>query len=108
MSELIMVDFKKREVIKRTDLEKPAPEWSAAKDAEFKRFVEGMVHVAEHMHANGRNWRRMVIVAQEGDTCLAIWDEKTWGNEEVSDALMMACSKVDHEVQGEEGEPEPA
>ena len=107
MSELILVDFKKREVVKRTDLEKPAPKWSAAKDAGFKNFVEGMVHVAEHMHEQGLNWRRMAIVAQEGDTCIAVWDSNIWDNEQVSDALMMACSKVDHE-QGDEGEPEPA
>lgn len=107
MSELILVDFKKREVIKRSDLDKPEPAWRAAKDSGFKRFVEGMVHVAEHMHNNGHDWRRMVIVAQEGDTCVTIWDQSIWDNEQVSDALMMACSKVDHE-QGDEGEPEPA
>lgn len=105
MSELIKVDFKKREVVQRTDLEAPQPEWRAAKDPDFKRFVEGMAHVAEHMNLKGLCWRRMAIIAQEGDTCLAIWDQNVWGNEEVSDALMMACAKVDHETQGEEGEP---
>lgn len=103
-AELIKVDFKSRTVQERVNLAEPAPEWRAAKDPNFKAFIEGMVHVAQNMHQDGYDWRRMVVVSQDNDACVILWDQSVWGKEEVSDALMMACSKVDHE-QGDEGEP---
>jgi hypothetical protein len=106
MSELIVVDFKKREVVKRTDLEAPIPAWSAAKDPDFKAFVEGMVAVAEAMQSDGLEWRRMVIVAGEGDTCFSVFDSNTWGAAEVIETLEFAVEKIATDYhKGEEGEP---
>lgn len=109
MSELIKVDFKSRKVTGRQDLDVvPHSEWKASKDPLFKEFVAGLAMAAESFKAIGGDWTKAIIVMcdeQAGDTgaCFTIWDSNIQSNEQVSDALMMACSKV--EVEGGEDEP---
>lgn len=117
MSELISVDFKSRTVTARVDLDKPAepvPEWSAAKDPDFKVFVEAVAAVAEMVHKEGGDWRRMIFVMQnryedKEETCYTLYDRNTITNAEASDALMLAASKIDYsEAESQEVEPDAA
>ncbi|ATW57942.1 hypothetical protein CNR34_00009 [Pseudomonas phage nickie] len=111
MTELIHVDFKARQVTGRRDITPvPVGEWKAAKDPIFKDYVAGLAMAAEAFHAMGGDWTRAVIVmsdpsAGEDGATFTIWDSNIQTNEEVSDALMIACSKVD--IDGESGD-EPA
>lgn len=112
MSELINVDFKARDVTSRQDLDVIThTEWKASKDPLFKEFVAGLALAAESFHAIGGDWTKAIIVmsdenARDGGACFTLWDSNIQTNEEVSDALMMACSKVD--IDGEQGDDEPA
>uniref|UniRef100_A0AAU6W149 Uncharacterized protein n=1 Tax=Pseudomonas phage Nican01 TaxID=3138540 RepID=A0AAU6W149_9CAUD len=112
MSELIKVDFKARKVTGRQDLDVvPHTDWKAAKDPLFKEFVNGLAMAAESFKAMGGDWTRAVIVMHDpnppgrDEICFTIWDSNIQTNEEVSDSLMIACSKVD--IDGEPGD-EPA
>lgn len=113
MSELIKVDFKTGVVVERIDLENPVviPEWSAAKDPNFKAYVEGMVHIAESAHKAGGNWRRMIITLQpdasDNETCYTIWDQDTLTHEQASDCLMLSANKVDRAAEAVIEEVEP-
>lgn len=112
MSELINVDFKRRAVTSRQDLDVvPHTDWKASKDPLFKEFVAGLAMAAESFKALGGDWTRAVIVMHDQppgreEVCFTIWDSNIQTNEEVSDALMIACSKVD--IDGEQGDDEPA
>ncbi|UIS24569.1 hypothetical protein S21ZY_007 [Pseudomonas phage ZY21] len=111
MSELIKVDFKTRKVTGRQDLDViPHSEWKAAKDPLFKEFVNGLAFAAETFAARGGDWTKAIVVmcdesAGASGECFTIWDSNIQNNEQVSDALMIACSKVD--IDGEPGD-EPA
>lgn len=111
MSELINVDFKRRVVSSRQDLEViPHTPWKASKDPVFKEFVAGLAMAAESFKALGGDWTRAIIVMHDhppGDdeVCFTIWDSNIQSNGDVSDALMIACSKVD--IDGENND-EPA
>jgi hypothetical protein len=111
MSELIKVNFKSRQVVGRQDLDVvPATEWKAAKDPIFKDYVAGLALAAEAFHAMGGDWSKAIIVmcdqaAGPNGACFTIWDSNIQTNQEVSDALMLACSKVDVDSGGED---EPA
>lgn len=111
MSELINVDFKHRTVTSRQDLDViPHTEWKALKDPLFKEFCAGLASAAESFHALGGDWSKAIVVmsdeaAGNGGACFTIWDSNIQTNEEVSDALMMACSKVEID---QEPDDEPA
>lgn len=100
MSELISVDFKAGVVTQRVDLDKPVviPEWSAAKDPNFKAFVEGIAYAAEEMHKTGGSWRRMVVVvhdeAKGDDTCYTLWDQSVIDDKEVMRILDLSKNRV--------------
>lgn len=99
MTELIRVDFKKGKIESRRDLEKPIPQWKAAKDPDFKGFVEGFALACEMAHASGGDWRRAIIVVQdsppgEDDYCFVVWDNTTIDHESVCASLELAMTKV--------------
>lgn len=111
MTELIHVDFKAKTVTGRRDITPvPVGEWKAAKDPIFKEFVTGLAFAAESFHAIGGDWTKLIIVmaddnALEGPACFTLWDSNIQTNEQVSDALMTACSKVSIDSEGDEDEP---
>lgn len=111
MSELISVDFKAGLVTKRVDLDKPEviPDWSAAKDPDFKAFVEGIAYAVEAMHKAGGTWRRMIVVVQddqiEEKACYTLWDQSVLDDKEVMRILETSKDRVSASVEAKDDRP---
>lgn len=101
-AELIRVDFKSRKVTERAQLlSKEAQEapWVAAKDPDFKEYVQGIAELAEAMVEQGGDWKRMIVVMHdkvEADktVCLTLYDNIALEESEVSAILTLANAKV--------------
>lgn len=100
-AELIRIDFKSRKVTERAQLpSKEAQEapWVAAKDQDFKEYVQGIAELAEGMVEQGGDWKRMIVVmhdkVDEKTVCLTLYDNISLEESEVSAILTLANAKV--------------
>ncbi|MEG0062967.1 MAG: hypothetical protein RR740_00040 [Pseudomonas sp.] len=115
MSELIKVDFKKREVVSRQDLDAPVPAWTATKDPEFKEWVAGIAQMAESCHQMGGNWQQMIVIvhgkpAAGDEFCMTMFDGELLPDARAIEVLHTSATRLVENTQGESaqgGEDEP-